>query len=332
MSRRSIASVAAGGLATIFVALLAAASAGAVRTTTVPPPKAAKGSLRLYLPDAFFVKGNAVTLPKRLVTVGGQVRPFVAGQFVTVRAFVNGKLFRTDRLRIKPSRNRAYGRFTEIIHAPRVGRVTVAVRHDRTAELQGFQSRRSFAALDTNISWGSTGRMVQLIQQRLAALHFYIPQTGVYDGGTGLAVDAYHRLLGWGTYQTLDGATISWLLAGIGKFNVRYPGHGRHAEANLGNQLLALINNGGKVYWILPVSSGKPSTPTVTGNFQVYRRDPGYLPDGMYFSSFFYGGYAIHGYDPAPDYPASHGCLRLPIPDAIDVFNWLDYGVGVDVY
>ena len=43
----------------------------------------------------------------------------------------------------------------------------------------------------------------------------------------------------------------------------------------------------------------------------------------MYYSDFFSGGYAIHGYDPAPDYPASHGCMRLPITDAIFVFNWL---------
>ena len=39
-----------------------------------------------------------------------------------------------------------------------------------------------------------------------------------------------------------------------------------------------------------------------------------------------------HGYDPAPDYPASHGCMRLPISDAITVFNWLALGDWVDVY
>ena len=153
---------------------------------------------------------------------------------------------------------------------------------------------------------------MQLIQQRLAALHFYIPQTGVYDSGTGLALDAYHRLLGWGTSQTLDGATISALLNGEGAFQVRFPSQGRHAEGNLAKQLLALTD-GSQVQLIFPISSGKPSTPTVLGNFQIYRRTPGYLPDGMYYSSFFIGGYAIHGYNPAPDYPASHGCMRLPI-------------------
>ena len=54
--------------------------------------------------------------------------------------------------------------------------------------------------------------------------------------------------------------------------------------------------------------------------------------DGDGLLDFFIGGYAIHGYDPAPDYPASHGCMRLPIVDAISVYNWLQIGNGVDTY
>jgi hypothetical protein len=173
---------------------------------------------------------------------------------------------------------------------------------------------------------------VQLIQGRLALLHFYVPQTGVYDNGTGLAVDAYHRLLGWGVSQNLGPATVTALLNQVGTFPVRYPSDGKHVEGNLGKQLLALIR-GGRVLTIYPISSGKPSTPTVLGRgFKVYSRVPGYLPDGMYFSSFFIGGYAIHGYDPAPDYPASHGCMRVPIVDAISIYRWLNYGDIVDVY
>ncbi len=143
---------------------------------------------------------------------------------------------------------------------------------------------------------------MQLIQQRLAALHFYIPQTGRYDSGTGLAIDAYHRLLHRGTSQTLDSSTLAWLLNGWGEFKLRFPRHGQHAEGNLSLQLLALAN-GSHVYRIYPISSGKPSTPTVLGDFRVYRKSPGYLSDGMYFSNFFTGGYAIHGFNPAPDYP-----------------------------
>jgi len=162
-------------------------------------------------------------------------------------------------------------------------------------------------------------------------VHMYIPQSGVYDQKTGLAIDAYHRLLGHGASQSLDGLTVSELLAGRGAFTVRYPGDGKHVEGNLSSQLLALID-GSKVQAIYPISSGKPSTPTILGRFHVYLRSPGYLPDGMYYSDFFSGGYAIHGFDPAPDYPASHGCMRVPITDAISIWNWLSVGVGVDVY
>jgi lipoprotein-anchoring transpeptidase ErfK/SrfK len=96
-------------------------------------------------------------------------------------------------------------------------------------------------------------------------------------------------------------------------------------------QLLALAN-GSQVYRLYPISSGKPSTPTVLGDFRVYRKSPGYLPDGMYFSNFFTGGYAIHGFNPAPDYPASHGCMRVPIDDAVSIYDWLRIGNWVDVY
>ncbi len=263
--------------------------------------------------------------------VDGVVRPYVPGQWVTLRAYLGRRLIKTDHLRIRPSRRHLLGRFSERIVSPGVGTVTVNAEHARTATQVGFTDHRTFAALDKNIGFGSTGRFVQLIQQRLAALHFYIPQTGVYDNGTGLAIDAYHRLLGWGTSQTLGPATVSRILNGSGTFTIRFPGHGRHAEGNLGKQLLALAV-GSKVQYIFPISSGKPSTPTVLGDFRIYRRDPGYLPDGMYFSSFFIGGYAIHGFNPAPDYPASHGCMRLPIADAITAYNWLTFGNWVDVY
>jgi len=303
-------------------------------TPATPAPTSAgpaKASIRLYVLDAFFVQSQPVTVPQRTVQVGGVVRPFIAGQSVAVRAFLGRRLIEFDRLRIKPSRNGTYGAFTETVTSPGTGTVTVDVRHVKTDQMVSLQASRDISVLDENVGFGSTGRFVELVQQRLAALHFYIPQTGVYDQGTGLAIDAYHRLLGRGTSQDLDSATIASLLDGVGSFKVLDPGDGTHVEGNLSDQLLALIN-GSSVYRIYPISSGKPSTPTVLGHFSVYERVPGYLPDGMYYSDFFISGYAIHGYDPAPDYPASHGCMRLPIVDAISVFNWLNYGDVVDVY
>jgi lipoprotein-anchoring transpeptidase ErfK/SrfK len=74
------------------------------------------------------------------------------------------------------------------------------------------------------------------------------------------------------------------------------------------------------------MSSGKPSTPTVLGRFRVYRKDPGTNSHGMVHSSYFIGGYAIHGYASVPAYNASHGCLRVPIPDSWSIYNWVRMG------
>jgi lipoprotein-anchoring transpeptidase ErfK/SrfK len=52
----------------------------------------------------------------------------------------------------------------------------------------------------------------------------------------------------------------------------------------------------------------------------------------MVHSSYFIGGYAIHGYASVPTYPASHGCLRVPIPSAWNIYSWVDFGTRVFVY
>lgn len=311
----------------------AAVAAGPAPSSTAPKPAApaAQASARLVLPDAFFVRGGAVTVPGRMFHANGVVSPYIPGQWADVKTYLGHRLIKSDRLRIKPSPNGRSGVFTEKVRSTGAGILHVKASHSRTPQMLGFTAQRGIASVGARAGFGSSGTFVALVQQRLAALHFYIPQSGVYDQKTGLAVDAYHRLLGRGTSQNLDSGTIGALLNGVGKFQVRSPHDGTHVEGNLHNQLLALIY-GSKVYRIYPISSGKPSTPTILGHFHVYLRTPGYLPDGMYYSDFFYGGYAIHGYDPAPDYAASHGCMRLPIVDAISVFNWLTYGVVVDVY
>ena len=306
------------------------ALAGATRSTR-STKRAVHARAALYLSGEFSVAHTPVTISGRAVELTGVVRPYVRGQKVELRAFVSGHRFAHVTLRLKASRHHAYGGFTWQLRSPTAGTVSIVVDHAATPKLAGFERRTSFAALDTNVGFGATGRFVELIQQRLAALHFYIPQTGVYDTNTGLAVDAYHRLLGQGVSQLLSPGIIDDLLNGIGTFQIRFPNQGNHAEGDLTHQLLALTN-GSKVYWILPISSGKPSTPTVLGSWQIYSRVPGYLPDGMYYSDFFIRGYAIHGYNPAPDYPASHGCMRLPIIDAIPVFSWLTIGDWVDTY
>ena len=52
----------------------------------------------------------------------------------------------------------------------------------------------------------------------------------------------------------------------------------------------------------------------------------------MVDSNYFIRGYAIHGYPRCPTYAASHGCLRVPIPNARRDLRLGALGDRIDVY
>jgi len=52
----------------------------------------------------------------------------------------------------------------------------------------------------------------------------------------------------------------------------------------------------------------------------------------MYYSVYFIRGYAIHGLASVPNQPASHGCLRIPIADAVSVSRWIRLGDPIYAY
>ena len=178
---------------------------------------------------------------------------------------------------------------------------------------------------------GNGGVVVRMLQKGLAKLHYATSRSGIYDDATALSVMAWRKMTGMARTFSLSEAVVRGVLAGRGKFKVRYPKHGHHVEADLSRQVLALINRG-EVERIYHISSGKPSTPTVLGSFKVYRKSPGTNSHGMVHSSYFIGGYAIHGYVSVPAYAASHGCLRVPIPSAWSIYEWVRMGDIVDVY
>jgi peptidoglycan hydrolase-like protein with peptidoglycan-binding domain len=300
--------------------------------TPVAPPTPAAGSLRTTVTGVFGVEGRNVTVTGRSMWVNVVATPYVAGQTVAVSVSNGRKLVKAKTVTLRPSRGGENGHASVHFSSGSAGNLKVTAVHGATPQQVRMVAALKKVDVVLPIAGpGSRGMFVSLIQSRLAALNFAVPQDGVYDVLTQNAILAYRKLRGMDRIFTLDGAVIHGLLVGIGAFPVRFPGQGKHVEADLTDQVLALIN-GSKVYRIYPISSGKPSTPTVLGNYRVYMKTPGYLPDGMYYSNFFYTGYAIHGYDPSPTYPASHGCLRLPIDDAINVYNWIQIGTPVDVY
>nr|MBA3748869.1 L,D-transpeptidase [Solirubrobacterales bacterium] len=172
---------------------------------------------------------------------------------------------------------------------------------------------------------------IRALQRRLRRLGYVTGRAGVFDGRTARAVLAFRKVTGMARTTSASVAVMRALARGKGSFKVRRPDHGRHIEADLSRQVIALIDRG-RVRRIYPTSSGTPSTPTVIGSFRVYLKTPGTNAKGMVDSAYFIRGYATHGFASVPIYPASHGCLRLPIPDARSVFNWIDIGTPVDVY
>jgi lipoprotein-anchoring transpeptidase ErfK/SrfK len=136
---------------------------------------------------------------------------------------------------------------------------------------------------------------------------------------------AWRKVAGMARTTVATEDVFAGLLRGRGTFKVRHPRDGRHVEARLSSQVLALVDRG-RVQRIYHISSGAPATPTVRGKFRVYRKSLGVNAVGMVDSSYFIRGYAIHGYASVPPYNASHGCLRVPIPNARSIYDWLRIG------
>jgi hypothetical protein len=183
-----------------------------------------------------------------------------------------------------------------------------------------------------SLGLGAHGPAVRLLQDDLARLRYAVPVSGNFDEATARAVLAFRKVVGLERVETANAGVFQMLRRGAGRFHVRYPGDGDHVEADLTKQVLVEVQRGGHVRRIYTMSSGKPSTPTVLGRFRVYLKTPGTNSEGMVDSNYFIRGYAIHGYAEVPVYAASHGCLRIPIPDAAAVFAWVQVGYPVDVY
>jgi L,D-transpeptidase catalytic domain/Putative peptidoglycan binding domain len=266
------------------------------------------------------------------MTVSGSVTPYVAGQTVLVRFALDGRGVAQRRVAVLPAAAGA-GRFRLGYASPRAGVVSVSATHAATAQMGAFAARgRELRAVPADLREGARGPAVWLLQSRLGALGYAVARDGVFDEGTGQAVIAYRKVNGLARVPATDARVFRLLQAGRGRFPVRFPRDGRHVEASLAKQVLAEIEPGGRVHRIYTISSGKPSTPTVLGRFRVYLKTPGANSEDMVDSNYFIRGYAIHGYPEVPTYAASHGCLRVPIPDAPAIYAWVRVGTPVDVY
>jgi peptidoglycan hydrolase-like protein with peptidoglycan-binding domain len=325
----------------VVVACLAALPASAIAETTpaasstpaapstTPTPVPASGQLKLAFEH---VGGSPLfALVGRRIVVRGVVTPYVAGQSVTVGFYVDGRQVGMKAVSVLASAGA--GKFDVGFASNDAGLLQVRVAHAATAQQGAFSARLGGVRyVHPNLGLGARGESVRLLQSELNTLHYAVPLTGVLDEGTGQALVAYRKMTGLERIPYAGKQVFDRLARRAGSFHVRYRSDGRHVEANLTRQVLAEIEPGGRVRKIYTTSSGKPSTPTVLGRFSVYLKTPGENSEGMVDSNYFIRGYAIHGYAEVPTYAASHGCLRVPIPDAPAIYAWVQTGTPVDVY
>jgi lipoprotein-anchoring transpeptidase ErfK/SrfK len=307
----------------VLLVLLAAPSAAS----------AAQGPLLSLTPER--VTGSAanrVALAGQPWRVRVVMQPWVAGQTVTVRFYRHGHKLRAVNVSMLMSSTGKSGYALVAFRTSTPGTVQVKATHLATpaaGQLVAKPVKVNVAAL--HVGPGARGPAVRLLQQQLASLGYVVGKRGLFDDRTARAVLAFRKVTGMARTTSAGADIFKALAKGRGAFKVRHPEHGKHVEANLSEQVVALIR-GSKVERIYPASSGKPSTPTVQGTFRVYSKSPGYNAKGMYFSSYFIRGFAVHGYASVPVFAASHGCLRVPIPDAVSIYRWIQIGDIVDVY
>ena len=206
------------------------------------------------------------------------------------------------------------------------GPVRLVVKHKRSAAQRAFRTRNeTIQVVNWSAGPGSRGIKVRLLQRGLRRLGFAVPVGGPYGGATARAVLAYRKTNNMRRTGRASATVYSRVFRGRGRFRPRHPRAGRHVEFDWSRQVLAFVDHGRAVA-VYHASSGKPSTPTVFGTFRFYRKQPGTNSHGMVHSNYFIGGYAVHGYGSVPNYPASHGCIRVPIPNAAAINHRIRLG------
>lgn len=153
--------------------------------------------------------------------------------------------------------------------------------------------------------------------------------TDQVDDSTGLAILALRKVNEFQLSEDYAPSLFTRLLSGRAGFQPEHREDGRHVEVDISRQVMALVEDG-RATDVFHVSTGAFGTPT--GDFHFYEKSPGYNAKGMYYSVYYDGNYATHGYYTVPYYPASHGCVRNPEAYSTFIYGWISLGDPIYVY
>jgi hypothetical protein len=293
--------------------------------TPAPAPAAAK--LTAFVKSGLIDHGRHYVLRGDRVLVTGRLKPAVGGQKVLVELLRKGKRVAAAHAKVGKG-----GRYSALLRVHRTGGLVARATHKKTAKQKAARSKWvHFSSLTPSAHSGSGGEKVKLLQRALARLGYVTSRGGSYDAATARGVLAYRKVNGMARITSANSVIFRRLWAGRGGYKLRYPKAGKHVEFDWSKQVLVLADKG-VAQRIYHASSGKPSTPTVFGTFHFYRKSPGTNSEGMVDSNYFIRGYAIHGFASVPTYAASHGCIRVPIPVARSIYDWISLGDTIYVY
>ena len=179
----------------------------------------------------------------------------------------------------------------------------------------------------TVIKAGSSGPDVQRLQERLKELKLDPgPADGQFGTGTTYAVWAFQKMQGMSPDGVVGDAVWAALANPAPVAPLVPSGGGTRVEVDKGRQLLFLYV-GGDLRLVTHVSTGSGkrycadggcgTARTPAGSFEFLWRYDGWrtsrlgkLYNPVYFTG---SGIAVHGAQSVPTYPASHGCVRIPM-------------------
>ena len=177
---------------------------------------------------------------------------------------------------------------------------------------------------------GAQGPAVRALQTRLAELRF-LPRTAV-DGR--FAQHTWHAVVAFQGWNRLarDGLVGPATRSRLQRPRPLRPWSRRAGfEVRLTEQVLLLVRDR-RVRRAVHVSTGAGGR-TPSGRFRVIRRErmswSNTFRVWMPYAQYFVGGYAMHEYASVPAYPASHGCVRLPVTDVRGVWRFGRLGMRV---
>jgi hypothetical protein len=311
-------------------ALLALPAAAAAAPKPEKPPKHEPAPNATVKVDVGGLHGGNATIWDT-VPVTGTVSPYAPDQVVEVAFYLNGKGLVRRKVPVDPGPN-GTGKFESSLIVREDGKYAVSAKHVATPELGPDETvRKSWGVVFPGLKSGECSKVVEGFKQNLAKMGYVAGGGSCFNGRLGREVLAYRKVNDLDRTKKAGPGLVKAVYGGKGGYQVKYPEAGEHAEVPLDKQVLVLAKNG-KAFAIYPISSGTPSTPTITGHYEMYRQEPGTNDHGMVDSWYWHNGYAVHGYAEVPNYAASHGCVRTFISDQPRIYEQIHFGESIFVW